>query len=116
MESFKKLSGLLLYQSTNRGDRWSLIPGTQNAPVIGLALQQEGNRVAMYGFRASQPEFGIYRSVDGGKSWERWGTGTTGLILYMAIAPNNPQIFYAVNENNAVFQSQNGGKTWKTLS
>ena len=104
-----------LYQSTNRGETWGLIPNTQKTPVVGLALQTEENKTVMYGFRAAQSKSGIDRSVDGGETWQKWGTGTKGIIIYLAIAPSNPKMFYAVNRENAVFQSQDGGKTWKVL-
>jgi photosystem II stability/assembly factor-like uncharacterized protein len=57
----------------------------------------------------------IDRSVDSGQTWQKWGTGTKGIILYLAIAPSNPKMFYAVNRENIVFRSQDGGKTWKEL-
>ncbi|WP_245587576.1 hypothetical protein [Cylindrospermum stagnale] len=38
------------------------------------------------------------------------------LLEKEAIAPKNPQMLYAVNENNTVFQSQNEGKAWKELN
>jgi photosystem II stability/assembly factor-like uncharacterized protein len=69
----------------------------------------------MIGYRFLKSAPGLYRSADGGKTWEQLGTGTQGTILYLVSAPNNPQILYAVNENNAVFQSQDGGKSWKEL-
>lgn len=105
-----------LFESHDRGEHWTLLPTTQDAPIVGLALQKEGSKTVMYSYRASQSAPGIYRSKDEGKTWEKWGDGTNGLILYLAIAPGNSQIFYAVNQNNIVFQSQNGGKTWKELS
>jgi len=104
-----------LYESTNGGNDWTVVPNTQDAPVVGLALLTEGDSTVMYGYRLLKSTPGLYRSTDGGKTWEKLGTGTQGVILYQAIAPNNPQIFYAVNENNAVFQSLDGGKTWKKL-
>lgn len=104
-----------LHQSTDRGENWSLLPNTQTAPVIGLAVQKEADKTVMYGFRAAPSKSGIDRSVDGGQTWQRWGTGTKGIILYLAIAPSNPKVFYAVNRENAVFGSQDGGKTWKEL-
>lgn len=70
----------------------------------------------MLGYRLLQSEPGLYRSTDGGKTWEKSWTETGGVILKVAIAPNNPQILYAINESNAVFQSQDGGSTWKELS
>ncbi len=48
--------------------------------------------------------------------WEKLGAGTPGLILQLAISPSNSQIIYAINKNNLVSQSQNGGKTWTVLS
>lgn len=105
-----------LYESTNSGNNWTLVPNTQDAPVVGLALLKEGDDAVLYGYRVSQSAPGLYRSADDGKTWKPLGSGTDGTILYLAIAPSNPQVLYAVNENNAVFQSQDGGMTWKELS
>lgn len=89
---------------------------SQDAPVVGLALLKEGDNTVLYGYRVSQSAPGLYRSADNGKTWKLLGSGTNGTILYLAIAPSNPQILYAVNENSAVFQSQDDGKTWRELS
>lgn len=105
-----------LYETTNQGENWTLVLNTQDAPVVGLALLKDGDNTVLYGYRVSQSAPGLYRSVDAGKTWKPLGTGTNGTILYLAIAPSNPQILYAVNENNAVFQSQDDGKTWRELS
>ncbi|MCU0533040.1 MAG: YCF48-related protein [Hydrococcus sp. Prado102] len=105
-----------MYESSNSGDNWTLVPNTQEAPVISLALLAEGKRTIMYGYRFLQSAPGIYHSNDGGKIWEKLWTETGGVVVKLAIAPNNPQILYAVNENNTVFQSQDGGKTWQKLS
>jgi len=104
-----------LYESTDGGDNWTLVPNNQNAPIVGLALLKQGNRTVMIGYRVLQSAPGLYRSADNGKTWQPLGSGTNGTILYLAIAPSNPQVLYAVNENNAVFQSQDSGKTWKEL-
>ena len=104
-----------LYQSTDRSETWSLLSNPQTAPIVGLVVQREADNTVMYGFRADKSKPGIDRSVDGGQTWQRWGTGTKGIILYLAIAPSNPKMFYAVNRENAVFGSQDGGKTWKEL-
>ena len=57
----------------------------------------------------------ILHTQDGGQTWQKWGTGTKGIIMYLATAPSNPKMFYAVNRENAVFGSQDGGKTLKEL-
>ncbi|WRH65624.1 MAG: hypothetical protein RSE13_17555 [Planktothrix sp. GU0601_MAG3] len=43
------------------------------------------------------------------------GTGTEGVILYLATNPKNPQIIYGVNQQNVVFHSSDGGKIWHSL-
>lgn len=105
-----------MYESSNSGDNWTLVPNTQEAPVVSLALLAEGDRTIMYGYRLLKSAPGIYRSDDGGKTWEKLWTETEGVVVKLAIAPNNPQILYAVNKNNTVFQSQDGGKSWQKLS
>lgn len=105
-----------LYESSDSGNNWTVVPSTQDAPIVGLALLKEGDRTVMIGYQVFKSAPGIYRSTDNGKTWQPWGAGTNGTILYLAIAPRNPQILYAVNENNAVFQSQDGGKTWRELA
>ncbi|MDX2212253.1 MAG: hypothetical protein SFY66_03080 [Oculatellaceae cyanobacterium bins.114] len=104
-----------LYESRDAGKTWSLISSTATAPVAGLALQADGDRTVMFGYRISPADTGLYRSVDNGQSWERWSDGLEGTVLYLAISPRDTRTFYAVNENNAVFQSQDGGKTWNEL-
>ncbi|URD53399.1 F510_1955 family glycosylhydrolase [Chroococcidiopsis sp. CCNUC1] len=104
-----------LYESTDSGNNWTLVPNTQNAPVVGFTLLKQGNSSVTIGYRVLKSAPGLYRSTDNGKTWQPLGSGTNGTILYLAIAPSNPQVLYAVNENNAVFQSLNGGKTWKEL-
>lgn len=105
-----------LYESTDGGNNWTLVSNTQDAPVVALALLKEGNSAVMYGYRFLKSSPGLYRSNDNGMTWKKLGNGISGVILQLAIAPSNSQVFYAVNENNAVFQSQDGGKTWQETS
>lgn len=104
-----------LYESRDAGKTWSLLSSTATAPIAGLALQADGDRTVMFGYRISPADTGLYRSVDNGQSWERWSDGLEGTVLYLAISPRDAQTFYAVNENSTVFQSQDGGKTWNEM-
>lgn len=74
-------------------------------------------------FWTSNPNRGIYRSTDGGESWEHVlfvddKTGATDIV----ISPGNPDVLYAslwenypgtTGENSGVYTSKDGGDTWK---
>lgn len=66
---------------------------------------------------------GVYRSVDGGKTWKFIGLGDTRQIGRIRIHPKNPDIAYvaaighlwAGNDERGVFRTTDGGKTWKKI-
>ncbi len=72
--------GAGLYESSNDGNDWNLIPKTQDAPFVPLTLHKKGDTTVMYGYRFLKLAPGMYRSLDGGKNWESLGTGTDGVM------------------------------------
>ena len=66
---------------------------------------------------------GVYKSVDGGKSWKFAGLGDTRQIGRIRIHPKNPDVAYvaaighlwAGNDERGVFKTIDGGKTWKKI-
>ena len=64
---------------------------------------------------------GVYRSNDGGRSWEHLGLEDTRHIARVRIHPTNPDIVYVgalghafgPNLQRGVFKSTDGGKNWK---
>lgn len=67
---------------------------------------------------------GMFKSTDGGKTWEHIGLGDIQQISRVVVHPTNPDIVfvaglghpYGANEMRGVFRSLDGGKTWeKTL-
>ncbi|HVE59968.1 MAG TPA: hypothetical protein VNB22_24355, partial [Pyrinomonadaceae bacterium] len=66
---------------------------------------------------------GVYKSMDGGKSWKFIGLGDTRQIGRIRINPKNPDIAYvaaighlwAANDERGVFRTNDGGKTWKKI-
>ncbi len=125
-----------IYKSTDAGKTWSNI-GLKNAQQIGgLAIDPKNeNRlfVAALGHPyGANEERGVYRTTDGGKTWERvlYKDENTGAIQ-VTIDPNNSNIVYAdlwANrlgpwENGAwggkesgLYKSVDGGTTWKKLT
>ena len=63
---------------------------------------------------------GIYKSTDGGKSWQKTGLEQTGQLGKIQIHPNNPDVLYVAalgnifgsNAERGVFRSRDGGKSW----
>jgi S1-C subfamily serine protease/photosystem II stability/assembly factor-like uncharacterized protein len=64
---------------------------------------------------------GVYKSVDGGKSWMNMGLKKTFQIGEIVIHPTNPDIvyvgalgrLYGSNEERGVYKTTDGGKTWE---
>ncbi|HCC71179.1 MAG TPA: hypothetical protein DEQ09_08525 [Bacteroidales bacterium] len=87
----------------------------QNNPDIVWVGTGEANnsRTAYYGD-------GIYKSEDGGLSWENMGLHESHHIGRIIIHPDNPDIvwvaalghLYSENEERGVYKTTNGGKKW----
>ena len=66
---------------------------------------------------------GMYKSVDGGKTWVRIGLEDTQHIAKIVVHPQNPDVIlvaalghaYGPNEARGVFRSSDGGKTWQKV-
>jgi photosystem II stability/assembly factor-like uncharacterized protein len=67
---------------------------------------------------------GIYRSRDGGHSWQLvttavgapghglWGAANRDKFRVIAIAPHDPAIVYAGLQSSGIYKSSDGGDTW----
>lgn len=126
-----------VYESTDGGSSWTLVLGGDNdtTGAVDLAIDpRDPNRIfaAMWDHRR-EPDLrryggvgsGLYRSSDGGATWERLTNGlpapdaTIGRIG-VAVARTNPQRVYAiVNRTDGLFQgfyrSDDGGNSWTNL-
>ncbi len=66
---------------------------------------------------------GIFKSLDGGKNWERMGLEETRTIHRIIIHRDNPDIVYAAalgsawgpNPERGVFRTKDGGETWEKI-
>ena len=130
-ESLKKprnftMPGTGVYRSDDAGETWRHL-GLDDSWHIGEIVVHPTNPdivyVAVLGhFWSTNKHRGVYRSVNGGKTWEHVlyvddHTGANDIV----ISPTNPNILYAsVWENNpgingknsGVYRSTDGGKTW----
>ncbi len=125
-----------IYKSTDAGKTWTHL-GLRDAQQIAMIAVDRTNPnrlfVAALGHPyGPNPERGIFRSTDGGASFEKvlYKDENTG-AFDVVIDPSNPQTVYAVlwearqgpwenaylyGENNGLFKSTDGGATWRELT
>ena len=118
------------WKTENGGETWRSLTDALGTQAIGsFAVAPSNQNVIYIGtgeaniFRASFPGMGVFKSVDGGKSWKSVGLENTGTISRMVVHPSNPDVVYvsaggnewSYNNDRGVFKSENGGKTWTRI-
>ena len=124
-----------VYKSTDAGKTWVHL-GLENTRNIAKVRVHPQNPdlvyVAALGHaHGPNPERGVYRSRDGGKTWDQilFRSEKAGAID-LAMDPNNPRILYAAfweavrrphelvsgGEGSGLFKSTDGGDTWTEIS
>ena len=119
-----------VWQSKSAGVRWE--PIFDDAPLqsIGsLAINQQNPAEIWVGTGEGNPRNsqnsgeGIFKTVDGGKTWKRMGLEKTRVIHRIHIDPSNTQIVYAgvqgqawgSNAERGIFKTTDGGETWNKI-
>lgn len=129
----------VLYIGTASGGLWkSLNAGTTFKPVFdeqpvasigALAVDPQRPDIIWAGTGEGNPRnsvtggYGIYKSLDGGKTWMLSGLEETRHIHRIIINPVNSDIVYAgaigspwgPNKERGVYKTVNGGKTWEKI-
>ena len=91
----------------------SLDPQNPNIIWVGTG-ENVGGRHVGYGD-------GIYKSLDGGKTWQNMGLNKSEHLSKIIIHPNNSNILWVASQGplwskggeRGIYKSINGGKTWK---
>ncbi len=123
-----------IYKSTDSGRTWTHMGLDQTGRIGAIAIDPRDPRtvfVAAQGHSyGPQEERGVYRTRDGGGTWERvlFANEDTGAID-VVMDPNNPRILFAGmwqleihtwgrtsgGPGSGIFTSRNGGDTWTRL-
>ncbi len=124
-----------IYKTTDGGITWNkeffidaktgcsdLIMDANNSNIM-YASFWEFRRTA-WSFSSGGTQSALYKTIDGGKTWNKIHNGfPEGKLGRMAvtIAPTNSNILYAVletekKEKNGLYRSDNAGTTWKHLN
>ena len=119
-----------IWKSTSGGVKWEPIFEKELTASIGaVAIQQSNPSVIWAGTGEGNPRnslnggFGIYKSLDAGKSWKSMGLSKTRHIHRVVIDPTNPDVVYAgaigspwgEHTERGVYKTTDGGKSWKQI-
>jgi len=118
-----------LFRTTDGGENWvALTDGKVPVGSSGSLAVAESNPDIIYygtgsdGVRSNvSTGRGLYRTTDGGKSWEFLGLYNAGQIGAVRIHPGDPNTVWVAaygdifkpNSERGVFKTTDGGKTWK---
>jgi photosystem II stability/assembly factor-like uncharacterized protein len=121
-----------VWMTKDNGQSFKPIFDHQGALGIGdMAISPSNNNIIWVGTgennssRSTYAGSGVYKSSDGGVTWEFMGLPNSHHIGQIQIHPTNPEIvwvasmgsLYSKNEERGLYKTKDGGKTWKkTLS
>ncbi|GAA4401635.1 hypothetical protein GCM10023187_15990 [Nibrella viscosa] len=119
-----------VWKSENGGGSWKPVFDDQSNINIGsIAIQQSQPNIVWVGTGEGNPRNsvnmgnGIYKSIDGGRTWKHMGLEKTFNIHRILIDPSNPDIVYAgvigypfgEHPERGVFKTTNGGVSWEKI-
>jgi photosystem II stability/assembly factor-like uncharacterized protein len=116
-----------VWKTTNNGTTWQPVFDKEGVSTIGdIAIAPSDPSVVWVGTgepnnrQSSSWGDGAYKSVDGGKTWQKMGLAATHHIGRIVIHPKNPDVVYVAalghlwgpNPDRGVYKTTDGGKTW----
>ena len=119
-----------VWKSDNGGVSWNPIFDHQDFASIGaLTIDQSATDVIWVGTGEGNPRNsqssgnGIYKSMDGGKTWKHLGLPNSRNIYRILIDPRDSKTVYAgvqgsawgPSEERGLFKTTDGGKNWKKI-
>lgn len=119
-----------LWKSTSGGIKWEPVFDKEVTASIGaVAIQQSNPSVIWVGTGEGNPRnslnggYGVYRSLDGGRSWQSMGLEETRHIHRIIIDPTDPNTVYVgaigspwgEHPQRGVFKTTDGGQTWEKI-
>ena len=118
---WKTQDGGQTYENISDGYFGGSIGAVAVAPSDSNVLYVGGGEVTVRGNVSSG--YGIWKSVDAGKTWSFAGLPNSRHVPRIVIDPNNSDIVYAAvlgniyspNKDRGVYKSTDGGKNWKKV-
>lgn len=119
-----------VWKSVDGGLTWKPIFDDQPVASIGaIAVYQKNPNIVWVGTGEAAPRNsvsvgrGVYRSLDGGKTWQFMGLEKTERISDIIIHPDNPDVVlvgalgatWGDSQERGVYKTIDGGRTWKKV-
>ena len=119
-----------VWESDDNGETWKPIFEHDASTSIGdLAVAPSNPEILWVGtgesniFRASMPGVGVYKSIDGGRTFAHMGLTATQTIGRIVVHPTKADTVYVAasghewtdNDERGVFKTTDGGRTWKNI-
>ena len=119
-----------IWKSTSGGILWEpIFDGEVTASIGAIAIEQSNPSVVWAGTGEGNPRnslnggYGVFKSLDGGKTWKSMGLEKTRHIHRIVIDPNRPEVVYVgaigspwgAHTERGVYKTTDGGKTWKQI-
>lgn len=119
-----------VWKSDNAGTTWTPIFDKESILSIGaVAIQQSNPSVVWAGTGEGNPRNshnsgkGIYKTINGGRSWTLMGLEETKGIHRIVVTEHNPDIVYVAatgsawgnNPQRGVFRTRDGGQSWEKV-
>ena len=119
-----------LWKSTSGGTKWTPIFDNESTASIGaVAIDPSNASVVWVGTGEGNPRnslnggYGVFRSLDAGKTWTSMGLEKTRHIHRILIDPSDSNTVYVgaigspwgAHKERGVYKTTDGGKTWKQV-
>ena len=124
-----------IYKSTDAGKTWKLMGLEKTGRISRVVIDPKNPDIVLVGALGHaygpQQERGVFRTSDGGKTWERvLFTDENSGCAHLEMDPSNPQVVFAGmwpieihtwgrdsgGPGSGLFKSTDGGVNWKRLS
>jgi len=131
LEYYFGATGGGLWKTTDGGQTWRPVTDGQlkSASVGAVAVCEANPDVVYIGMGETelrgniQQGDGVYKSLDGGKTWKHMGLAQTQAIAKIRIHPTDCNTVWVAafgvhsmpNPDRGVFKSTNGGETWRKV-
>jgi photosystem II stability/assembly factor-like uncharacterized protein len=118
------------FKTVNGGGTWQPVFDRETSVSIGaMALSQKNPNIVWIGtgeanqVRSSSWGDGVYKSEDGGRTWQHMGLEKSQHVGRVLIHPDDPDTVYVAalgalwgsNEERGLYKTTDGGRTWEKI-